>query len=554
MPAAKSPKRQKKNVLLLIGGTYHPFEACAKIAGHLLKSSGRYALTVTDDREALAKPLGKYDAVMIYTCGGAFTDAQQAGLRDFVRGGGGLVAIHSANAISGECADYIALVGSRFATHPADHKFEQVRIVDASHPATTRMKDFSLVEELYVLKDLRDDVQVLAETSYLGRPMPVMYARTEGKGRVFYTALGHGARQWRVSGFQRSLLHGLDWACRMEPLRRGPIRCAALGYGPSFNMGRLHCGFINGTAGLKAVGVCDIDPARTKAAKEDYPDIRTYGDCDELLKAKDVDLVVVILPHHIHAEYARKCLNAGRHVITEKPFCLTVREADGMLRAARKNGVMITAFHNRRWDGDFRTIRRIVEEGTIGEVFEINCGFSGYNAPRDWWRSDKEISGGNLYDWGAHFTDWVLQLIPEKIASVQGFFHKGTWVQATNEDHTQAIIRFANGAMADVTISSLSAAGRPRWRVLGTRGAILDDGTVEKGCKVITYEEGALVTRQVKWIDTAWDEFYPNVADHLLLGDELVIKPQQARRVIGVIESAERSANSGQPEVFPGEA
>jgi predicted dehydrogenase/type 1 glutamine amidotransferase len=553
MAGSSSAARGKKHVLMLIGGTYHPFEACAEIAGEILKGSGRYGLSVTDDREVLARPLGRYDAVMIYTCGGAYTSRQQAGLVEYVRGGGGLLGVHSANAVSAECGDYLALIGSRFATHPADHKFEHVRVVDGSHQATTRLKDFSLTEELYVLKDVRRDVQVLAETTYQCKPMPVLYARAEGKGRVFYTALGHGAGQWRVWGFQQSLLHGLDWVCRVEPIRKGPIRCAMLGYGPSFHMGRLHSQFINATAGMKAVAACDIDPARTKAAKEDFPAFRTYGHVDKLLAAPGIDLVVVILPHDIHASMALKCIKAGKHVIIEKPFCLTVQQADAMIRAARKAGVMVTCFHNRRWDGDFMTIRRLVEGGAIGEVFEIACGFSGYHAPRDWWRSDKQIAGGNLYDWGAHFTDWVLQLIPQKIAAVQGFFQKKVWVQSTIEDHTQAIVRFANGAMADIAFSSISAAGRPRWKILGTRGAILDDGSVEKGCKVITYENGALVTRQVPWIDTAWDEFYPNVADHLLLGDELVIKPQQARRVIGVLEYAERSATSGRAEVFPGE-
>ncbi|MGB2824707.1 MAG: ThuA domain-containing protein [Phycisphaerae bacterium] len=552
MAAGETATREKKNVLLLIGGTWHPFEACAKVAADILKSSGRYKLTVTDDREVLAGPLGKYDAVMIYTCGGKLTPQQETGLVEYVRRGGGLVAVHSATAISPDCRDYLALIGSQFDTHPREHKFEQVRIVGGSHQATTRLADFSLTEELYVLKNVAPDVRVLAETTYQCKPMPVMYARSEGKGRVFYTALGHGVRQWKVSHFQRSLLHGLDWACRVKPIRKGPIRCAMLGYGPSFNMGRLHSQFINQTAGMKAVAACDIDPARTKTAKKEFADFETYGHVDELLKAGGIDLVVVILPHNIHAEMALRCIEAGKHVINEKPFCITVSQADRMIRAARKAGVMVTCFHNRRWDGDFMTIRSLVEDGVIGEVFEINCGFSGYRAPRDWWRSDKEIAGGNLYDWGAHFTDWVLQLIPERIASVQGFFHKKVWVQSTCEDHTQAIIRFANGAMADVTLSSISAAGRPRWRILGTKGAILDDGTVEKGCKVITHEDGVLVTRQVPWMETAWDEFYPNVADHLLLGDELVIKSQQARRVIGVIEYAERSSKSGKPEAFRG--
>ena len=553
MAARQTGASGKKNVLMLIGGRYHPFEACSKIARQVLAGSGRYRLTVTDNREVLAGRLGRYDAVMIYTCGGPLTAEQESGLVGYVRGGGGLVAVHSANAGFDEHRDYLALIGSTFATHPREPVLEQVRIVDGGHPATARLKDFRLTEEFYVLKDVDPAARVLAETTWQSRPMPVMYSRTEGKGRVFYTALGHGVEQWRLSPFQRSLLHGLDWACRVKPIRRGPIRCAMLGYGPSFNMGRLHSEFINGTAGLKAVAACDIDPARTKAAKEEFPDFRTFDHVDGLLKARGIDLVVVILPHNLHAEMALKCIEAGKHVITEKPFCLTVKEADAMIRAGKRAGVMLTCFHNRRWDGDFMTIRRLVEGGAIGEVFEISCGFSGYDAPRDWWRSDKRIAGGNLYDWGAHFTDWVLQLIPERIASVSGFFHKKVWVQSTCEDHTQAIVRFANGAMADICFSSISAAARPRWRILGTKGAILDDGSVEAGCKVVTFEDGARVTRQVPWIETAWDEFYPNVADHLLLGDELAIKPRQARRVIGVIEYAERSSKSGRPEVFRGE-
>jgi scyllo-inositol 2-dehydrogenase (NADP+) len=544
----------KKNVLMVIGGPYHPFEACAAVAKEILAGSGRYDLTVSDDRAVLEKHLDAYDAVMIYTCGGKFAPAQQAALVKFVRGGGGLVGVHSANAVAGECGDYLALLGSQFATHPADQKFEQVHIVDKAHQATCRLADFSLVEELYVLKDVADDVHVLAETMYESRPMPVMYTRTVGKGRVFYTALGHGVRQWKLSHFQRTLLHGLDWACRMEPIRKAPIRAATLGYGPAFNMGRHHATYINATDGMKAVAACDIDPARTKAAKQEFPDFKTYPNVQAMLKAPGIDLVCVLLPHNIHAVETIRCLEAGKHVITEKPWCLTVAEADAMIAAARANGVMVTCHHNRRWDGDFRTLLRLVRSGVIGEVFEISCGFSGYGNPGNWWRSDKAISGGNMYDWGAHFTDWVLQLIPEKIASIQGFYHRKVWVQATNEDHTQAIIRFANGAMADIAFSSISAVGRPRWRILGTKGAIIDDYTVDKGCKVVTFEDGQLLERRVKWDHVLYDEYYWNIADHLLLGDELMIKPEEARRVIGVIEYAERSSKSGQGEVFPGEA
>lgn len=546
--------RTSKNVLMLIGGTYHPFEACAEIARKFLAASGRYELTVTEDRNVLAGPLKKFDAVIIYTCGGKLSAGQEAGLVKYVTDGGGLVAVHAANVISDDNKDYIALIGSRFDTHPRDPLHIDVKITDASHPATTRLSDFSVVEELYAMKNLAPDIRVLATTAYKSADMPVMYCRQAGKGRVFYTSLGHSTRHWELSSFQRSLLHGLDWAAGTQPLRTGPIRCAILGYGPSFNMGRHHAKLINATEGLTAIGACDIDPARIKAARDDFPSFRTWPNADKMLADPDVDLVVSILPHNIHAEYAVKCLKAGRHVITEKPFCVTLKEADAMIAAAKAKGVMLTCYHNRRWDGDFCTIRRMIRQGLIGEVFEISCGFADYQKPGRWWRSDKAISGGNLYDWGAHFTDWVLQLIPEKIASIQGFFQKKVWAQATNEDHTQAIIRFANGAMADIVFSSISAAPRPRWRILGTAGAILDDRTVEKGCQVMTYENGQIVQRQVKWDAGISDEYYHNIADHLLLGDELMIKPQEARRIISVIEYAERSSKAGTSMPIPGEA
>ncbi len=546
--------RTSKNVLMLIGGTYHPFEACAEIAKKFLAASGRYDLTITEDRNVLAGPLNKFDAVIIYTCGGKFSAAQQTGLVKYVNAGGGLVAVHSANAVSDDNKDYLALIGSQFDTHPRDLLHINVKITDSSHPATTRLSNFSMVEELYALKNLAPDIRVLATTAYNSVSIPVMYSRQVGKGRVFYTSLGHSARQWEVSSFQRSLLHGLDWAAGTQPLRTEPIRVAILGYGPSFDMGRHHSNFINATEGLEAIGVCDIDPARTKAAKNDFPNIRTWPNSDKMLADPDVDLVITILPHNLHAPYVIKCLKAGRHVITEKPFCLNVKEADAMIAAAKAKGKMLTCYHNRRWDGDFCTIRRMIREGLIGEVFEIGCGFAEYHKPGLWWRADKAISGGNLYDWGAHFTDWVLQLMPEKISSIQGFFQKKVWAQATNEDHTQAIIRFANGAMADLVFSSLSAATRPRWRILGTKGAILDDRSIKDGCQVMTYENGQIVRREVKWDAGISDEYYHNIADHLMLGDELMIKPEEARRIISVIEYAERSSKAGKAMPIPGEA
>ena len=327
------------------------------------------------------------------------------------------------------------------------------------------------------------------------------------------------------------------------------IRCAVVGYGGAFNMGRAHCNWMNATPGLQAVAVCDVDPARTAAAETELPGIRTFNHVEEMLARDDIDLVTVITPHNTHAPLAIRCLEAGKHCITEKPMCITVAEADAMLAAAERHERMISTFHNRRWDGDHLAMREVVESGAIGEVFHVEANGGSWGRPGDWWRSSKEISGGAFYDWGAHILYWVLGFLPGPIQNVTGFFHKRVWHEVTNEDHTQAVIRWRNGAYADVQISSIARAPKPRWRILGTEGAILDEG---KGQFTVFGDvHGHTAQFEVKYRQNDWQAYYRNVADHLLHGAPLEITPESARRVIAIIETAEKSSRTGQAETVP---
>ena len=107
---------------------------------------------------------------------------------------------------------------------------------------------------------------------------------------------------------------------------------------------------------------------------------------------------------------------------------------------------MLSVFHNRRYDGDFLAIKEVIDKGLIGDVFRIEVYGGRYGHPGTWWRSDKNISGGAFYDWGAHLVDWVLNLIPEKVDSIMGFTQKIQWWDVTNEDEVESIIKFKNGA------------------------------------------------------------------------------------------------------------
>lgn len=327
------------------------------------------------------------------------------------------------------------------------------------------------------------------------------------------------------------------------------IKCAVVGYGGAFNMGKAHAQWMNDTGRMITVAACDIDPARMQAAKIDFPNIQTYTDIDEMLAKSDAELVVIVTPHNTHAPLGLKAIEAGKHVVLEKPMCITTEEATKMIEAAKRKGTTLTTFHNRRHDGDFMMIKEIIEKGLIGEVFHIEAFIGGYSKPGSWWRSDKEISGGCMYDWGAHFVDWILNLIPSKIENVTGFFHKLVWHEVTNEDQTQAIIRFKNGAMADLQVSSIARLSKPKFRILGTKGAIIDEwkGTLRLSTEI----EGIPIDTDVKYKDSTWHEYYLNLAAHLLDGAPLEVTPESSRRVIAVIEAAEKSAKSGRAEPVP---
>ncbi|MEM2129939.1 MAG: Gfo/Idh/MocA family oxidoreductase [Candidatus Bathyarchaeia archaeon] len=321
------------------------------------------------------------------------------------------------------------------------------------------------------------------------------------------------------------------------------IKCAVIGYGPAFNMGKAHCDQIKATEGLKLVAVCDADPKRTEAARKDFPEIKTYEDLGKMLDDAEFDLVTVVTPHNTHAKLALQCLKAGKHVIVEKPMCITTYEATAMIDEAKKRRLMLTVYHNRRLDGDFLALKETIHQGLIGQVFHVESFMGGYGHPGTWWRSNKKISGGAFYDWGAHLLDWILNIVPSRIVGVTGCFHKLVWMDVTNEDQVEALIRFENGAVADVQLSSLASIGKPRWRILGTNGGITSVHD-QQYFRMVTYSDNKPVETKIQFWKGEHSAYYRNIADHLLRGAELLVKPEEARRVIAIMEAAEESSKT----------
>jgi predicted dehydrogenase len=338
------------------------------------------------------------------------------------------------------------------------------------------------------------------------------------------------------------------------------IRCGIIGYGATYNFGWMHAKWIEGVEEMDLVAICDRDPERADKAKIDFADIDIHEDMREMLSRDDIDMVSVVTAHNTHAAIVIECLESGKHTVVDKPMCISIAEATEMIETAKKHDRTLAVFHNRRHDGNVRAIKYIIEQGLIGDVFHIELSACGYGRPGDWWRSRKEISGGALYDWGAHAIDWVLSMIPGKMTQVTGFFHKLVWHDSSNEDQTRAIILFENGAVADIVQSSIAYAGKPLWRILGTKGAILDSGAgaIEGYTKDLIGPSGGSLelvtdsgTERVRYKESDWVTYYMDMANHLLKGAPVPVSGEDGRRVITVLETAEKSARSGRSENVP---
>ena len=334
-------------------------------------------------------------------------------------------------------------------------------------------------------------------------------------------------------------------------MSQNALRAAVIGYGAAFNMGRAHGNAINDTDGIDLVAVLDLDQARTDAAKVDFPGIETFNTLEALLNWGEFDVSVNVLPHNIHAPITLACLKAGKHGIVEKPFTITVAEATELIETAKQRDVVLSVHHNRRWDADFWTLKGLIERGTIGQVFNIEMWSGGYGKPNpDWWRSVKRVSGGAFYDWGAHFLDWLLNILDKRMVNVVGFYHDLVWHDITNEDHVHAIIRFEDGCSADVQQSTIAMSGKSKWRLLGSHGAIIDgDGHF----KVHSNVDGQPEYQEVPFEKRPGPTFYENFVAHVRdrAGTPLIVTPESARRVIAVIELAEKSSRTHIAETVP---
>ena len=302
-------------------------------------------------------------------------------------------------------------------------------------------------------------------------------------------------------------------------------------------------------------------------AKKYYPEVTVVRSFDELLADDNIELVVVNTPDTTHFEHTRKALEAGKNVIVEKPFTHTIGQGEDLLSFAHKKNLMLSVFQNRRWDGDFLTVRQIIENQWLGRLVEFESNYMRYRnfIQPNTWKESATQGIGITYNLGSHMIDQALVLfgMPEAV-----------WADIDSIRNDSEIDDFYHIKLIypeiKVTLkaSYLVREESARYVLHGTQGSFLkygidpQEGMLQKGFNpsqpdwgqepeeswgiLNTSFNGMHVRGKVETIAGNYAAYYDNIYDALRNGAELEVLPEQALHVIHLIEAAMESSRSGQ--------
>jgi scyllo-inositol 2-dehydrogenase (NADP+) len=286
---------------------------------------------------------------------------------------------------------------------------------------------------------------------------------------------------------------------------------------------------------------------------------------DEILSNNLIQLVVVNTPNNTHFQYTADALKAGKHVIVEKPFSVTTAEAEELISIAKKHDRVLTVYHNRRWDGSFLTVQKILNEKLLGRVVEFELHYDRYRnyIEADTWKEEPAEGTGILYNLGSHMLDQVLRLfgMPEYVDARMGTQRTGGKIP----DYYDIRITYP-GMNVIVKSSYLVREPGPMYRINGTEGSFVKygidpqeqalkdkkiPGTAGWGTeprewwgKINTTVNGLHVQGEIETLPGNYLEFYQNVYNAIIHKKDVDVKAQQARDVIMLIEACIESSRA----------
>ncbi len=333
-----------------------------------------------------------------------------------------------------------------------------------------------------------------------------------------------------------------------------PLRIGIVGFG--FAAQTFHVPLIRAVDGLQIVAVASSDAAKVAAT---LPDAQVHASPHDLI-SDDIDLVVIASPNETHAPVARAALNAGKHVVIDKPFTVTLDDARGLIALAEERSGMLSVFHNRRYDSDFLSVERAIREGRIGVPKHFESHFDRFRPEvRDRWREKAVAGGGIWFDLGPHLVDQALCLfgLPDSVSGDLAVQRSGGEI----DDWAHVVLQF--GEMRAVLHASMLVAGvSNRFTVHGDAGSLVKaridqqeaqllrgiapgsaDWGVDDDPLVVIDGDGVSRNEAAERGDQT--RYYASVRDAILGHAPNPVAPVEALAVMAVIEAAAQSAREG---------
>ena len=376
-------------------------------------------------------------------------------------------------------------------------------------------------------------------------------------------------RGYNAPAARRRFAHPSSTIAMRSDVQRDPVRVALVGFGLAGES--FHAPFIAATEGMRLDAIVTRDPERRARAAREHPRARLVESVDDVLAdAGAYDLVVVATPNRLHVPVARAALDAGLAVVVDKPLAPTAAEARALVAHARERDRLLTVFQNRRWDGDFLTLRRLLADDAIGDVMRFESRFERWRPEvRHGWKelADPAEGGGILLDLGAHLVDQALVLFGPASHVYAELDRRRPGAEV--EDDVFVAIHHASGTRSHVWLSAVAAQGGPRFRVLGSRGAWVKFGLdvqeaalragarppadgwgVEprEGWGKLGTDDG---TTAIETLPGDYGGFYRGVLRALREGGPAPVDPMESVRTLEVLELARASSDEARVLAVP---
>lgn len=342
-----------------------------------------------------------------------------------------------------------------------------------------------------------------------------------------------------------------------------PIHIGLLGFGMA---GRVfHAPIISVVEGIKLRKIKANRPESIALANRLYPDAEVVPETGSVLEDETVDLVIVATTNDTHYNLAKAALEAGKHVVVEKPFTVTSEEASELIELAQQKGKLLTVYQNRRWDSDFKTVKKLIDGQLLGRLVEYEAHFDRFRPipASETWKEEEKPGTGILYDLGSHLIDQALVLfgLPEALYADLRTQRSGGQII----DSFDLTLYYANGLKAILKAGMLVKQPGPRFILSGDKGsfvkhgldvqeAALKAGLAPAGTdwgaepeeiwgRLDTELKGQHLVGKIQSEQGDYRDYYENVRDAILGIAELEVKPEQALNTIRVVELAMQSSS-----------